>query len=167
MACDALYEASQSVAAAAWPKDLIGEVKRILGTEVAVPRAPEFEFKMNSESAEKNFLFLSDHDLDLSKALLAQKGSPLDYGSEFKPVGVLKPLFRHHPNWCRMEKILKEGSEWPMEDISPRDRTSDLKEALSFGNHKGASNNKELLKNLVEKIFCMAMDLFSHLTRWN
>jgi hypothetical protein len=151
LACDALYEASQSVGAAAWPEDLIGEVKRILGTEAAVPRAPDFEFKMNSESAEKNFLFLSDHDLDLSKALLAQKGSPLDYGSEFKPVGVLKPLFRHHPNWCRMEKILKEGSEWPMEDISPRDRTSDLKEALSFGNHKGASNNKELLKKLVEK----------------
>jgi hypothetical protein len=93
---------SQSVAAVDWPKDLIDEVKRILGVESVAPRAPVFQFKMDSESAEKNVLFLSNHDLNLSKAFLAQKGSPLDYGSEFKPVGILKPLFKHHPSWQKI-----------------------------------------------------------------
>jgi hypothetical protein len=51
--------------------------------------------------------------------------------------------------------------------LDPSDRISDPKEALSFGNHKGASNNHELLKKLVENILCMAMDLLFHWIRWN
>ena len=39
---------------------------------------------MNIESAHKNVIFLPKHNMDLSKALEAQKGSLLDYESEFK-----------------------------------------------------------------------------------
>ena len=56
-AWDMLYEAILSVAASPWPKDLIGKVKRILGIESTALRAPEFQFKIDSESAEKNFRF--------------------------------------------------------------------------------------------------------------
>ena len=91
------------------------------------PREPEFWFKIDSESAGKNFHFLSNHDSDLSKPLLAQKGSPLKYVSEFKPVGTLKPLFEHQQHWHRTEQILKEGPEWPMEELGPNDRILDLK----------------------------------------
>ena len=66
----------------------------------------------------------------MSKALLSQKGSPLDYVSEFKPVTDLKCLFGHHPNWSRMEKILSNGSEWPMEELDLEDSISDLEEAI-------------------------------------
>ena len=45
-----------------------------------------------------------------------------------------------------MEDILKNGSKWPLEEISKEDRVSDLQEALIFGNHKGASSNLEFLK---------------------
>ena len=53
------------------------------------------------------------------KALLAQKKRLLDYGSEFMPVGILKPVFKHHPNWSRLEKILKEESDWPLKKLDP------------------------------------------------
>ena len=36
-----------------------------------------------------------------------------------------------------MEDILKNGSKWPLEEISNENRLSDLQEALIFGNQKG------------------------------
>jgi hypothetical protein len=134
-----------------WPRDLIGEIKRILRAPNVAPRAPSFQFQMDEESAQNNFLFLERHELDLSKALRAQQGSPLDYGSEFKPVEALECLFGLHPNWKRMKKILEEGSEWPMDELDPESRLSDLEDAIAFGNHKGATKNEVLLKKLVEK----------------
>ena len=50
-----------------------------------------------------------------------------------------------------MEAILTRRSKWPLDDISEEDRESDLKEALTFGNHKGASSKPEVLKKLVNK----------------
>ena len=38
-----------------------------------------------------------------------------------------------------------------MEELNADEATSDLEEALSFGNHKGANNNQDLLQKLVEK----------------
>ena len=94
------------------------------------PKKPAFCFKMNIESTQKNFLFMKQHDLSLAKSLQAQSGSPLDFGSEFKPVSVLKPIFGKHPNWTRMEAILRRGSDWPMEKLITEDKMEDLKEAL-------------------------------------
>ena len=102
-----MYEASQITAAADWPKDLMGKIKCSLNATSIAPRAPDLYFKMDSDSAQKNFLFIAKHALNLSKALLAQKGSPLDYGSELKPVTDLKRVFGRHPNWRRMEKIYR------------------------------------------------------------
>jgi len=50
-----------------------------------------------------------------------------------------------------MENFLKNGSKWPLEEISKEDRASDLQEALIFGNHKGASSKSDLLKKLISK----------------
>ena len=91
---------------------------------------------------------MEHHNLDLPKALHAQKGSPLDYVSAFKLVEVLERLFGLHPNWKRMKKVLKEGSEWPMDELDPEFRLSDLEDAIAFGNHKGATKNEDLLKKI-------------------
>jgi hypothetical protein len=50
-----------------------------------------------------------------------------------------------------MKDILKNGSKWPLEEISKEDRASDLQEALTFGNHKGASSKPDFLKKLISK----------------
>ena len=50
-----------------------------------------------------------------------------------------------------MEDILRRGLDLPMEELSTEYKLEDLKEALEFGNHKGAKNNPELLKKLFEK----------------
>jgi hypothetical protein len=96
-----------------------------------------------------NFIILKKYNLDLEKAVNAQKPSPLGYGSKFRPPHTMKRIFQHHPPWARMEHILINGSEWPLAEIRESNRIADLTEALQFGNHKGASQKPDLLKKLI------------------
>ena len=106
---------------------------------------------MTKEAAEKNFCVLTKYKKDLGIAIQAQHKTPLGYGSEFRPTEVIKKVFLFHPNWNRMEKILLHGSSWTLDDLDEEEKLSDLKEALEFGNHKGATEKPELLRQLVKK----------------
>ena len=50
-----------------------------------------------------------------------------------------------------MEAFLLEGSKWPLAEISKNEGQQDLVDALTFGNHKGASQKPVLLKKLIKK----------------
>jgi hypothetical protein len=50
-----------------------------------------------------------------------------------------------------MESILTHGRKWPLINTSDDNRANNVIEALTFGNHKGASTKPDLLKKLVEK----------------
>ena len=91
------------------------------------------------------------YNKDLSKAIADQLNSPLGYGSEFFPTNTLEVLFSRHPNWTRMKNILENGSAWPLEKLEESKRETDMKESLSFGNHKGAVRNPNFLRKLIEK----------------
>jgi hypothetical protein len=132
-----------------FPSNLINIIQSIQATMCPQPQQPEFFFELTPEAAEKNFLVVKRHNMDLGQAITAQKDSPLGYGSEFKPHQVLRQFFLHHPLWERMESILVNGSQWPLKEISKEDRVADLREALTFGNHKGASSKPELLQELI------------------
>jgi hypothetical protein len=104
---------------------------------------------MTEEAANKNFMILKKYDFDLEKAINAHKSSPLGYGSEFRPPQTLRRIFKHHPLWERMERLLIEGSKWPLMEISKSNRTADLTNALQFGIYKGAFQKPDLLKKLI------------------
>jgi hypothetical protein len=118
--------------------------------ECPSPQKPKFFFELTPEAAEKNFLILKRYNMSLENALEAQRGSPLGYGLEFKPPEALHRIFRNHPLWGRMRKILLQGSNWPLEDMDETSRVNDLQEALKFGNHKGAMSKPDLLRTLIE-----------------
>jgi hypothetical protein len=48
-----------------------------------------------------------------------------------------------------MKSILKNGSQWPTAPILEEERLGNIEEALTFGNHKGATSQLELLLKLV------------------
>ena len=50
-----------------------------------------------------------------------------------------------------MSKILTNGLKWPLEPLDEASRRADVNEALSFGNHKGASLQPDLLRRLISK----------------
>jgi hypothetical protein len=85
----------------------------------------------------------------ITKTLHAQRDSPRGYGSEFCKAKTLRPLLHIHPNWPRFEQLLNKGSDWPLDNIEDRDREEDVKEALTFSNHKGALSKPNLLLSLV------------------
>ena len=94
---------------------------------------------------------MNKYNKDLSKAISAQLNSPLGYGSEFCPKNTLEVLFSRHPNWTIMKNILENGSAWPLEELEESKRAIDMKEDLSFENHKGTVRNTILLRKLIEK----------------
>ena len=134
-----------------WPSNLMRAIKSVINSHCDRPSVPDFQFKMTKEAAEKNFLVMKRHGMHLGNAIEAQKSSPLGYGSEFRKTETLRPLFGKHPNWSRMNRILENGSNWPLSELANDARASDLEEALTFGNHKGAEEKPDLLRKLVEK----------------
>ena len=116
----------------------------------------ELKFELNTrltdEAAEKNYLMLMQkYNGNLAALLEAQCKSMVGYGSEFRHVNTLSKIYERHPNWNRMSKILNYGSEWPLDPLGKASRGADVNEALSFGNHKGASLQQDLLWKLISK----------------
>jgi hypothetical protein len=144
--------ASQYEVVPAWPDDLVERVHAVVNHSTCVrPSAPEFRFELSCDAANHNAKALERYGFNLGVAIEANSSSPLGYGSEFRPVHVLEPLFEHHPNWNRLKSLLTIGSKWPLDELSDEMRKLDLAEALAFGNHKGASSQPKLLRQLIEK----------------
>ena len=132
-----------------WPPQPLNIIKEILATPIATPTKSKFKFTPTSESAEHNWSILKSHK-NLGDALIAEANSPLQYGSEFRDPSILHELFKHHPLWGRMHKILTEGINYPLSPLSTSIRAADLDECLEFGNHKGVKTHKKLFKGLMD-----------------
>jgi hypothetical protein len=126
-------------------------IKAVLSMPCATPTPPEFSFEFTDDARAYNLEVLRKYNLDLGKALKAQQDSPLGNGKEFKPPSILQQVFGLHPLWNQMEAFLSEGSKWPLAEISKNEQQQDLVDALTFGNHKGASQKPVILKKLIAK----------------
>jgi hypothetical protein len=116
------------------------------------PSRPEFSFELSEEAAKKNFLILMwKYGGRLSDALVAQEDSTVGYGLEFRDIATLANIFQRHPNWIRMSRILTHGLEWPLKPLDDDCRLADVREALIFGNLKGASMKPDHLLQLMSK----------------
>jgi hypothetical protein len=135
-----------------WPTNLIEIIKAIKQIPPRQPSRPEFSFELTDEAAEKNFLILMrTYGGCLSDSLAAQQDSTVGYGSEFQDVKTLSNIFQCHPNWTRMSQILTNGLEWPLKPLDEDSRMADVRDALIFGNHKGALMQPDLLWHLMLK----------------
>ena len=126
-------------------KNLIEKIRSVISTPVPTPQQSEFNFEMTEEASKRNFCILAWHGKNLGKSIERQCNSPIGYGSDFRAPETLAQIFSLHPNWARMERILREGYSWPLKELDSDARKSELEETLSFGNHKGAENTPELL----------------------
>ena len=93
-----------------WPADLLEQLKKVVVRPSRAMKKPEFRFELTKECAECNFLVLRKYGFDLEKALETQRGTPLEYGSEFRTVPELEPIFKHHPLWTQMKENLTTGA---------------------------------------------------------
>jgi hypothetical protein len=96
-----------------WPINLVQIIRNLTSTMTSKLDATECNFSLTREAAENNAKVLEKYDSDLERAIQAQRGSPVGYGSEFRPKDQLVQLFSLHPCWPRMKSILTRWSFWP------------------------------------------------------
>ena len=95
-------------------------------------------FEFTQEAAAHNLTVLETFNFDLSQAILAQRNSPVYYGSEFQPVARLQKIFHMHPLWHLMKSYLQNGITFPLQPLEIELRRSDCQFMLERGNHKSA-----------------------------
>jgi hypothetical protein len=62
----------------------------------------------------QNFKILEQNNFDLDKVMLDDPFSPLRPGSEFRPIGLLEPIFKSHPLWPRMRQTMVHGAQYSL-----------------------------------------------------
>jgi len=112
---------------------------------------PLFIFKLCPSAAGFNAKVLADHNFELDSIISHQHPSQLSYGSEFRDPDLLEELLGQHPYWPRLKSILAEGAHFPLNEISSEEREADLIYHASRGNHKSASKNIEILRDIVRE----------------
>jgi hypothetical protein len=131
-----------------FPKNLLEIAKSIANQKCHSMSNPTFKFEMSAAAAYHNWNLLQEFD-NLGSALESQKGTQLEYGSEFRDTSTLKHLFSNHPLWERLNSQLSNGSIFPLENLDFKKRKIDLIEGLEYGNHKGVSNDVDLFQKMM------------------
>ncbi len=129
-----------------WPPNILKICKSNIIVPCATPSRPLFEFNLNLEAAHKNYLVMRKFNNDFEQVLKAQQDLPLGYGSEFRKPSTLEPLLSCHPNWKRFKKLLKNGSEWPLNRLDESTRLQDVDRhlplAITRGHHRNQLSSK-------------------------
>jgi len=94
---------------------------------------------------------LHQFNYDIKTAIMHDPNSPLHSGSEFRPVSILAPVFKHHPSWSRICNTLTSGGHYPLLPLSNDCVKSDLEEGIAFGNHKSAVDSKAWMMDSLTK----------------
>jgi len=130
------------------------------------PRQPSLRFEISEDAAAHNLAILKAHNYDLQSALAAEKGTPLQPGSEFKPVSVLCPLLCTHPLWPKVAFYFTHGADFALENLSEDERVRHNILLAARGNHKGATVNADymwqILQAEVSKGWLLVLPLDSH-----
>jgi hypothetical protein len=111
---------------------------------------PVFKFEVSDEAAKFNMELLRQNKFDL-EALLNKTKSVTSYGSEFKSVAELAPLFHRHPRWNELKMKLSQGAVFPTKEIEENIRLQDLEAMKKRGNHKSAMIHEDHLAKAFTK----------------
>ncbi len=135
----------------AWSDDLVERVKAVVSSACVRPKNPEFKFKLTWEAGNHYAEVLKTYDLYLGTAIDANCDNPLGYGSKFWPANVLQSVFNLHPNWLWWKNLLTYCSNWSLNKLDNNMQKNNVNEAITIGNHKGATSQPLLLRHLILK----------------
>jgi hypothetical protein len=107
---------------------------------------------VDKDSVQFNSKLLRDNNFDVSKLLANEKGSTLDFGSEFRPMDQLEQVLGGHPNFADLREVVQNGMSYHLKaELSEADRLQELSAILERGNHQSATNNVEKATALINK----------------
>ena len=126
-------------------------VKSLQSTPSPELNPPKFIFIFSKEAAEFNANILASANYNLDTIIRTQHPSQISYGSEFRTSHQLQELLLHHSFWPRLKEILDNGATFPLDEISLSDHTTDLFFHMKRGNHKSASDNQQVLLEIIKE----------------
>ena len=132
-------------------QQLVSTMAHILRQPSQPMKASEFDFHWSPAAANHNWAVLERYDLNVHAALQNQTATQMEFGSEFRSVALLEPLAGYHPLWPRLKQWLVDGATFPLRPLQEHDRMSDLKLALTRGNHKSATIAIDKVEGLLRK----------------
>ena len=134
------------------PGWFIEEVARISKTLTRTPSKPPLRFELSDEAADENALALKNVGYDLSRLIGDNKGSTLNYGSEFRTVDELEPLLGQHPNFSALAAVLTHGMPYVFtRELDEVTKSEEMRTLVDRGNHKSAQVNPEQVEILLGK----------------
>jgi len=135
------------------PEWFLPTITSILEQKLETPKMTDLKFVLSEEAANHNMQLLSRYENSINKFMMANPGSIISPGSEFRPANILEPLLMHHHNWPTIKKILQNGSDWPLYQITNEDRIDKNNEFITRGNHKSAKKYKsEYIKIILSEV---------------
>ena len=126
-------------------------IRSCLHTKPRLIRSAQFRFDTSDTSLTHNWSVIESHSCDFHTIMAAHADTPLGFGSEFRLPSTLAPILHHHPWWERLHRTLTSGAELfaPLPDENAR--RLDLAEAMAFGNHSGATDQPDLLRDILRQ----------------
>ena len=93
-------------------------------------------FNRTNEAEVRNSKILASFNGDLGAEIVAQKFSPLEYGSEFCNTSELTKLFYYHEDNINIISIIQQGSRYHLDEIEEETGKSDLYAMIIRGKQK-------------------------------
>ena len=93
----------------AHPAWFIESIRSILSSPLEAPSKSPIRFEFSEAASLHNSNLLASFECDISKPIDAFPETELSYGSEFRPVHMLEPLFKQRKNWPRMKDFISNG----------------------------------------------------------
>lgn len=127
-------------------KKMINNIQDIINSDQPSLTAGKFAWKLDQASAKHNVKILAEYKYDVDACIQAQVGSICQPGSKFRSINHLYKLYRRHPNWSYMKKVLKEGADMIRRSkIDDAQRNKENAALLKYNNHKGAKKNLAII----------------------
>ena len=118
-------------------------IKAIMKTPIQKFEKPIFSFKRTHEAEVRNGKILAAFNGDLGAAIVAQKYSPVNYGSEFRGSAALEKLLFYHEDRTKIINIIQKGSCYHLNPIKEETQKSVLDAMILKGNHRPPQSKNE------------------------
>jgi hypothetical protein len=118
-----------------------GRIEQNLREPVPVLRASEIRFNTSEDSLEFNTRLFEQYDFDFKKLLAGNRGTTINFRSEFRPLASLKRIFGRHTNFEFFAHIITKGMSYVFtRELTEEERTTELAANIERGNHKSAND---------------------------
>ena len=122
---------------------LLATISSILALKIPTLSHPSLLPGIDQKAVQHNGKVLEQNRFNLSQIIDKNRGTTLQYGSEFWPTPVLDKFSPKHQHWKKVKNNLEKGVHYNVKKLTRKKREENMRQALAYGNHKSAKDRPE------------------------